>query len=895
MAFFKASEVTTVISKARAKGSPRALGCDGCGLWKTCRSPRMEPTGKGRKGILIIAEAPGRTEDVRNTQLVGKAGQTLRDTLAELDIDLDRDCWKTNAVNCRPPENRTPEDIEIECCRPRVLEAIERYKPSLIIPLGNVAVQSILEPRYLEDEEDDSERSAGGIGKWRGWHIPEHTYGAWVCPTYHPSYIMRMENLEAIWTIWKQDLKAALTLVDQPLPAWEDPTDGVEILWEPKQVINYLRSLPKRRDNVVSFDWETTGRKPQAEGHRIFTASVCQDPGHAVAFTMHDKEVQTAMRVMLADEGLRKSAHGLKFEQLWSIVALRQRVQSWDWCSMLAAHVLDNRQGVHGLKFQSYVNFGQADYSTQISKYLESKDRKNANSMNRIHQAPIDALLKYGGTDALVQHRLMLKQKEEMARRKLMPAYTLLHDGAIALVDAEVKGLRMDMDYCHRQLSHLDRRCKNLKATVMDSKLGKGLRARYGANYNLDSDDQLAKVIVEDLGVEIAKKTASGKPSVDADSLRSMNIPIVDDLLEYRKLDKIRGTYLGGWVRETVDGYMHPFFNLHTVVTYRSSSSNPNFQNVPKRDPESQKITRRAILPHPGHIMMELDYSGVEVRVAACYHEDPTMLTYIFDDSTDMHRDMAAECYKLKEKQVSKPLRQAAKNKFVFPQFYGDWWKACAKGLWADGIHEETADGIPLREHLASVGIRNQDTFAKHIEKVERHFWYERFPVYQQWKEDHLKAYSKRGYFKTLTGFQCGGLMMKNDAINYPVQGSAFHCLLWSFARITELARKEKWKSFPIGQIHDSIVMSIDPDELDMVVNACRRIMTKELVAEWKWIIVPLEIEVECTLVDEPWYNLKELVAKQCPCGSAFMRKGFDKVTKKKVFGCPKCGHNIME
>jgi DNA polymerase I-like protein with 3'-5' exonuclease and polymerase domains len=103
------------------------------------------------------------------------------------------------------------------------------------------------------------------------------------------------------------------------------------------------------------------------------------------------------------------------------------------------------------------------------------------------------------------------------------------------------------------------------------------------------------------------------------------------------------------------------------------------------------------------------------------------------------------------------------------------------------------------------------------------------------------------------TGFICSGVMRKNEIVNYPIQGSAFHCLLKTFIKLDERMRKEKWNSHLIGQIHDSLVMDVDPNELDYIEGVLKQIVSEELPKEWPWIIVPLEIEVEVYGVDQPW------------------------------------------
>jgi DNA polymerase I-like protein with 3'-5' exonuclease and polymerase domains len=110
----------------------------------------------------------------------------------------------------------------------------------------------------------------------------------------------------------------------------------------------------------------------------------------------------------------------------------------------------------------------------------------------------------------------------------------------------------------------------------------------------------------------------------------------------------------------------------------------------------------------------------------------------------------------------------------------------------------------------------------------------------------------------TLTGFRCSGLIGRNDCINYPVQGSAFHCLLWSLIRLNRWLRTQKKQTQIIAQIHDSIVMYTAPEEAEEVIAMTRRIMCEDIRRVWPWIITPLEIEAEITPVDSDWSTKKE-------------------------------------
>jgi DNA polymerase I-like protein with 3'-5' exonuclease and polymerase domains len=279
------------------------------------------------------------------------------------------------------------------------------------------------------------------------------------------------------------------------------------------------------------------------------------------------------------------------------------------------------------------------------------------------------------------------------------------------------------------------------------------------------------------------------------------------------------------------------------------------------------QICRRALVPREGHQLVEIDFSGLEVRIAACYHKDPKMLEYINDPKSDMHRDMAIQIFMLDKFDKTKHniLRQAAKNGFVFPEFYGDYFGNCAIGMaytWCklpqskwDRGQGITLDGdnFTISDHLIAKGISSLDDFTDHIRVIEKDFWENRFPDYAEWKDRWWKIYQKYGYVDLLTGFRCSGVMGKNDSINYPVQGAAFHCNLWTFIELDRIMQKEKWDTRLIGQIHDSIIMDVHPAELPHVIETAKRVAGTDLRNTWPWIIVPLDIDIEYCPIDGNW------------------------------------------
>jgi DNA polymerase-1 len=248
------------------------------------------------------------------------------------------------------------------------------------------------------------------------------------------------------------------------------------------------------------------------------------------------------------------------------------------------------------------------------------------------------------------------------------------------------------------------------------------------------------------------------------------------------------------------------------------------------------------------------DYSGIEVRIAACFTEDPALIAYIHDPTTDMHRDQAKEVFLLNHEQVTYDIRFYTKNCLVFPEFYGSWYKACATNLAENCFDLPTGDGIPMVDHLYDQGIRRYEDFEDHVKTVEKRFW-EKFHVYKSWKDQAIQDYIGKGYVDMFFGHRRSGHLSNNMILNTPIQGTAFHCLLWSYIELDKMFAK--FKTSLIGQIHDEILEDIDPSEEKDVVELTRYIMCDKIREEHDWIIVPLHIESEYTDIDGNWYDKK--------------------------------------
>jgi DNA polymerase I-like protein with 3'-5' exonuclease and polymerase domains len=454
----------------------------------------------------------------------------------------------------------------------------------------------------------------------------------------------------------------------------------------------------------------------------------------------------------------------------------------------------------------------------------------------------------------------------------LLDGYKLLQQGAEALTLVEEQGICIDLEYCKEKLEWLDHKLQQSELRLRRSELGQAWLSRYGDAWKHGSPQQLQHILYVDMRVKPFKQSDGGGDSTDAESLRQTGVDGINHLLQMRRYKKAKDV-LSGLVRYSINGKIHPSFMLHTVQTYRSSSAEPNLQNVPVRDKEIMDICRRAFVPSPGNILVEIDFSGIEVGIATTYHKDPVMIKYLQDDSSDMHADMAGDIFQLpkfneplKSLEGGYSLRQASKNGFVFPEFYGDFFVPCAfniactwcklpqQGIWkpSDGI---VFNGKTMGEHLISKDIDSLDAFTSHMEKVEKHFWGVRFKVYNDWRKSWYARYQKRGEFEMKTGFKVSGVLSKNQVINYPVQGSAFHCLLWSLIQLVKSMKG--WKSKVIGEIHDSALIDVHPDEFVDLIGLAQMICTVDLPREWKWITVPMRVEVAASEVGGNWSEMK--------------------------------------
>lgn len=398
-----------LVSKSK-RPPPTAPRCSECKLDRGCQSPKMPYSGKGKKGILIVGEAPGIEEDQIGRQFVGVTGRFLQERLLRLGVDLREDCWLMNAVSCYPKDSkgkqRTPTDLEVDHCRPSLTgpgRALDILKPRVIIPLGGVAVRSLIGWLWKEDPE--------GISRWVGWRIPSQKLNAYICPNWHPSFLLRSrkrgEDDPTLLLLFDRFLKRAVRLENRPYEEIVDYKRQVVLIHDPAEAANEIRGFVSR-NQPVAWDIETTTLKPDGKDADIVCCSI-SDGDKTIAFPWVGEAVTAMCEFVLSP--VPKMGWNVKFETRWIKKVFGKTVRNWVWDGMLAAHTLDNRPGITSLKFQAFIKLGVESYNDDIAPKLEGE---GGNGKNRVREVDLPKLLTYCALDSLYEFKVGKIQMKEL-------------------------------------------------------------------------------------------------------------------------------------------------------------------------------------------------------------------------------------------------------------------------------------------------------------------------------------------------------------------------------------------------------------------------------------------------------------------------------------------------
>jgi len=383
--FFPKSKRLTM--KAPASLVPK---CGACKLFENCQSPKMDPSGKGRKKILIVGEFPGSDEDKQSKHFVGETGRYLETVLGKLGVSLRNDCILTNSLICSTPYGQAPTSKQLEYCRPNLIKTIERHQPEVIILLGASPVQSLLSSVYKDD-------AIGGIAKWAGWAIPSQKLNTWICPTFHPSYVLRSEKNPVPGMLFEQHLKKAASFDRRPWDEVPDYEQRVERIVSPSKAAKAILAFIDE-GRPIAFDYEGTCLKPEYEGWAIVSCSISNGK-RTIAYPWLGEAIKATQKVLRSS--LPKIASNLKFEERWTLAEFGHGVTNWVWDTMVNAHLIDNRPEITSIKFQAFVLVGVNSYDEHIKPFLKARKGRKINQI--LSEIDLDQLLLYNGMDSLLE------------------------------------------------------------------------------------------------------------------------------------------------------------------------------------------------------------------------------------------------------------------------------------------------------------------------------------------------------------------------------------------------------------------------------------------------------------------------------------------------------------
>jgi uracil-DNA glycosylase family 4 len=869
--------------------------CAKCKLNSENKNPYF---GKGKKKTLIILEKPSEADNFKKVPLSGESGTQLKMHLKMQNLSIENDFVTIHALGCMT-KKKDPTKKQIDCCSPRIKEIINKLKPNHIWLFGDVAIDSYLRtfyPKRFKTTDADL---------WSNRTIPCRVNNAWLHPMYAIDFPSKNKNEFATITFRKQ-LNSVIDLINEPKPVFDTTyKDEIQVLLYADEIIDQLENI-YINSKYVAFDYETTGLKPYEKGHKILTVSAygldrCLLPvQNAISFPFQyknhfssneKKAIYKIWKAILVDKSIGKIAHHMKFENLWTKEILKIDIKNWHHCTMLSAYALDERKKAQGLKFLSFCHWGIPDYDKKIKKYIEAT---TSNSFNKLEQVNISDLCLYNAIDAKLTGDLFIKNKQMIQESGLKEAYKFLHKGSLTLSRIEMNGLPADVKYFKKMKKKVTAKIEEIKTILQSSKEAELFEQTVGKLLDYGSPKDLRILFFDVLKLKSQKKTAKGFDSVDHETLTTIKHKFATQLLELRKYDKINSTYIDQITREiNNDHKVHPFFHLHTTRTGRSSSSNPNSQNLPERNEEGKKYVKYGFRVPEDYYFSEIDFGAQEVRIAACFTKDPVLIAYINDPSTDMHRDQCKELFLLDDymyttkeyEKVLNRLRFFTKNDFIFPQFYGSYWRSCARSLWEDACEIEFEPGFTFEDHLKNKGITclsnitsykdkpKKGCYEYHIIECENKFW-RKYSVFRKWQDTCKSFYLENGYVYTMFGTRRRGYLNQNKILNSGIQGTGFQCLLWTLIELEKYLKKNKMRSKIIGQIHDSVLLQTHKDEVLDVYKQTKYLMEVKIKEQHDWLIVPLLAEIESSELGGTWYEKKKIdMSKTIELGEVVWKK----------------------
>ena len=576
----------------------------------------------------------------------------------------------------------------------------------------------------------------------------------------------------------------------------------VKLIDTEEKLQQLVKDLSKTK--LIAFDTETTSIDPLRADLVGISLAVREGEGFYIPIghkgegkQLPVEKVINALTPVMTDNAIRKVGHNIKYDALvLGNYGLTVSPLSFD--TMIAEWLVDPASRNLGLK-------DMADSLLGISMtHIEELIGRGKSQIN-MAAVPIASAAPYAAADAEVTLRLVPIIEKRMEERNCTKIFEEIEMPLVpVLIRMEREGITIDTDFFKKFSGEIGERLLEIEAEVHDY---------VGHSFNLNSTQQLANVLFKDLKLEPpdrGKKTASGHYSTSAavlDELKGKH-PVVDLLLEYRELAKLKSTYLDALPLQVNPrtGKVHTSFNQTGSVTGRLASSEPNLQNIPTRTELGRQV-RLGFVASEGHTLLSVDYSQIELRIVAHMAGDRAMLD-AFREGQDIHATTAAAIYNIPLKDVNKEQRRHAKA-INFGLIYG---------MSAFGLSRST-----------DFTLGEAENFVKD--------YFEHFPGVKKYLDNIRSLAARQGYVETMLGRRRYfpnlanpvNMMMRNreerEAINAPIQGTAADIMKIAMIKVDEALRANKLGARLILQVHDELVLEVPVDELDFTVKLVRQVM----------------------------------------------------------------------
>ena len=575
----------------------------------------------------------------------------------------------------------------------------------------------------------------------------------------------------------------------------------------------FLKSLMKQK--VVCFDTETTS--VDANNCELVGMSFSWKEGEAYYIPIPENQagakfILREFKPFFEDEKILKIGHNLKYDITvlkWYDMEVRGPI-----FDTMIAHYLINPDTKHSMDELSETYLGYRPISIET---LIGKKGKNQKSMRDI---PVEEVAPYANEDADITFRLYTIFKEKVEESEDLK--NLLYDMEMPLVAVlakmEFAGVKIDKE-------GLADFSKELEEVIIG--LEKEIYNLAGREFNIGSPKQLGIILFEELQIDAKpKKTKSGQYSTNEETLLKYehDQPIVNKLLEYRQVVKLKSTYVDA-LPELInpkDERIHTTYMQAVAATGRLSSQNPNLQNIPIRT-ELGRRTREAFIPtDKDHVIFAADYSQIELRLIAHLSGDEAMVK-AFNEGEDIHAATAAKVFDVDIKEVTREMRSQAKM-VNFGIIYG----ISAFGL-SQRLHVSRSEASDLIKNYFAKYPGIKEYMDESIAFAREHGFVETIMKRRRYLKDI------NGRNPTVRGFA------ERNAINAPIQGSAADMIKVAMVKLNRVFEKEGFKSKMILQVHDELVFDALKSELDEI----QPIVEKEMMNAFQGLSVPMKVEMD--------------------------------------------------